>query len=265
MKKSITILTLAIVNLILLTGLSQAGIESNNITISGHVFYKNTTSPVPNAIVKLYFVNSDQISYKVLESVTVNDKGEFAFVSTQLNLNDKVRIGAYVNDIIQSDRISTGNGMQTDEFAELGAYANDLVMDRISYLSAIYNQTTAVDLNSNTVSKTNLYLDGKVIEGIIDDLGGGIGTYPREPIIKQNYPNPFNPTTNIQFGISEQSFVSLKVYDMSGKMVAELVGEVKNKGYYTVKFDGTKLASGFYIYRLTAGDFSLIKKMSLIK
>lgn len=262
MKKLFTILALTLVNLCLLNGLLQAG---NNIVITGKVYYKNTVTPVNNAVVKLYFVNPDLTTYKVLESVVVNNKGEYSFTSLQLNSEDKVRIGAYANDITVFDRVNTGNNvMITDEFAELGAYANDLTMDCGHPLGEIYAKTCSVDLNTVSTSKVNLYVD-KTEVASTDDLGGGIGTYPREPVLNQNYPNPFNPTTNIQFGIPQQSYVSLKVYDMSGKLVAELVNEVKDKGYYTVKFEGANLSSGFYIYKLSAGDFTSIKKMSLIK
>jgi hypothetical protein len=232
--------------------------------VTGKVFYKNTTTPVSNATVKLYFINPDQITYRLLESVIVNNNGEYLFTCSELKLEDKIRIGAYVNDITQ-DQLSIGNSpMLTDEYSELGAYANDLTMDAGHPISEIYNRTVPVDLTIVTNPKVYVYVDGKP-ENTIDYLGGGIGTYPKGPIVNQNYPNPFNPVTNIQFGISEQSQVSLKVYDMSGKMVAELVNEVKDKGYYTVKFDGSNLSSGFYIYKLTAGDYTSIKKMSLIK
>lgn len=83
--------------------------------------------------------------------------------------------------------------------------------------------------------------------------------------LSQNYPNPFNPTTNLEFGISEFGFVSLIVYDVSGKEVAKLVNEVKPAGYYTVKFNGSNLPSGIYICTLIAGDFYVTKKMTLIK
>ncbi|MBX7046790.1 MAG: T9SS type A sorting domain-containing protein [Ignavibacteria bacterium] len=264
MKKLFTFIALIVVNLALLSGLLKAGTESNNIHIAGCVYHANTTKPVSNAIVKLYLVNSNQLTYKVLESVKTTSKGEYEFVSSTLTPEDKIRIGAYVNDIVEADVMANGHSSQTDEVAELGAYANDITMDRANPLSQIYNSSTLVDLNSVSFSKVNLYIHTE--ENTFDTFGGGIGTYPKGgPILNQNYPNPFNPTTNIQYGIPQQSYVSLKVYDMSGKLVAELVNEVKEKGYYTVKFDGSKLSSGFYLYKLTAGDFTSIKKMSLIK
>jgi hypothetical protein len=81
----------------------------------------------------------------------------------------------------------------------------------------------------------------------------------------QNYPNPFNPVTNLEFGISELGFVSLKVYDMLGIETATLVNEKKEPGKYSVVFDGSNLSSGIYYYKLTAGSFSETKIMVLLK
>lgn len=88
---------------------------------------------------------------------------------------------------------------------------------------------------------------------------------PTEFSLSQNYPNPFNPTTNLEFGISELELVSLKVYDIQGKEIMTLVNEVKPAGRYQVKFDGSNLGSGIYFYKITAGNFSSVKKMFLIK
>ena len=82
----------------------------------------------------------------------------------------------------------------------------------------------------------------------------------------QNYPNPFNPSTKIKFELPQNTFVTLKVYNAVGQVVAELVNnEYKNAGRYSVNFDGTKLASGIYFYSLEAGAFKDVKKMVLIK
>ncbi|MCB0727556.1 MAG: T9SS type A sorting domain-containing protein, partial [Ignavibacteriae bacterium] len=83
--------------------------------------------------------------------------------------------------------------------------------------------------------------------------------------LSQNYPNPFNPTTNLEFGIPELGFVSLKVFDISGKEVMTLVNEQKDPGYYSVSFNGANLSSGIYFYTIQAGSFVSTKKMTLIK
>ncbi|MCB0726388.1 MAG: FG-GAP repeat protein [Ignavibacteriae bacterium] len=83
--------------------------------------------------------------------------------------------------------------------------------------------------------------------------------------LSQNYPNPFNPVTNLEFGISELGLVTIKVYNAVGREVVTLVNEVKEPGYYTIKFNAANLASGVYFYRMTAGDFSAVKKFILLK
>jgi hypothetical protein len=81
----------------------------------------------------------------------------------------------------------------------------------------------------------------------------------------QNYPNPFNPTSKIHYSISHGEFVSLKVYDISGKIVATSVNQKQNPGNYEVTFNGSHLTSGIYLYKLQAGSLSDVKKMILVK
>ncbi|MBE2190140.1 MAG: T9SS type A sorting domain-containing protein, partial [Candidatus Kapabacteria bacterium] len=88
-----------------------------------------------------------------------------------------------------------------------------------------------------------------------------VGT-PTKFSLSQNYPNPFNPTTNLEFGISELGFVSLKVFDVSGKEVATLVNETRPAGYYNVNFNATSLPSGVYYYRLESNGVSKVMKMA---
>jgi len=88
---------------------------------------------------------------------------------------------------------------------------------------------------------------------------------PQKYFLSQNYPNPFNPVTQINYEIPLSDFVSLKIYDISGKEVSVLVNEIQQAGYYSVKFDASALTSGIYFYKLTAGSFSQVKKSVLVK
>jgi photosystem II stability/assembly factor-like uncharacterized protein len=81
----------------------------------------------------------------------------------------------------------------------------------------------------------------------------------------QNYPNPFNPSTVISYQLPVSSFVTMKVYDLIGKEVATLVSGQQSAGPHEVLFDGARLASGVYFYRLQAGTFSDVKKFVLLK
>jgi hypothetical protein len=88
---------------------------------------------------------------------------------------------------------------------------------------------------------------------------------PNQNRLYDNFPNPFNPTTLIKYSIKDNGLVSLKVYNIMGEEVADLVNQVKNAGTYTVNFNGSDLASGVYIYELRANDYVSSKKMLLIK
>ncbi|MBS4036322.1 MAG: T9SS type A sorting domain-containing protein [Ignavibacterium sp.] len=84
-------------------------------------------------------------------------------------------------------------------------------------------------------------------------------------ILEQNYPNPFNPSTKISWQSAVGSHQTLKVFDVLGDEVATLVDEYREAGRYEVNFDASRLASGVYIYRLSAGSFIEMKKMLLLK
>ena len=83
--------------------------------------------------------------------------------------------------------------------------------------------------------------------------------------LHQNYPNPFNPSTNISFYVPSRSFVSLKVFDILGSEVATLVSEEMPPGEYSRQWNAAGLTSGVYFYRITAGLFSDVKKLVLMK
>jgi hypothetical protein len=83
--------------------------------------------------------------------------------------------------------------------------------------------------------------------------------------LNQNYPNPFNPATTIEFSIPQQSQVTMKVFDVLGHEVAELVNEKKDAGNYSVSWDAGQFPSGLYFYILRAGDRLETKRMILMK
>ena len=88
---------------------------------------------------------------------------------------------------------------------------------------------------------------------------------PVEFILHQNYPNPFNPSTKITFALPVEEFVTLKVFDMLGKEVASLINEKKPAGTYETNFNATGLASGVYIYKLSAGSYTSTMKMTILR
>jgi choice-of-anchor B domain-containing protein len=83
--------------------------------------------------------------------------------------------------------------------------------------------------------------------------------------LEQNYPNPFNPSTTIKFSLPKGQHVNLTVYDMLGRQSALLIDEYQTAGEHSVNFDAANLASGIYLYKLTADEFTETKKMTLLK
>ena len=88
---------------------------------------------------------------------------------------------------------------------------------------------------------------------------------PSSYSLSQNYPNPFNPMTKINFDLPKQGFVSLKIFDITGREVQTLVNEFQLAGKYTVDFNGSALSSGVYFYRLQSGELTMTKSMVLIR
>jgi flagellar hook assembly protein FlgD len=88
--------------------------------------------------------------------------------------------------------------------------------------------------------------------------------------LAQNYPNPFNPSTKISFALPQAAEVSLKIYDITGRLVQTLVDGVVEAGRHQTIWDGTnqhgvQVASGVYFYQLRAGEFKQVRKMSLVR
>ncbi|MEO8664676.1 MAG: Omp28-related outer membrane protein [Ignavibacteria bacterium] len=88
---------------------------------------------------------------------------------------------------------------------------------------------------------------------------------PQRYELSQNYPNPFNPVTNIKFSVPKDGNVSLKIYDLLGKLVDTYLDGFVSAGNYNAQIDGANLSSGIYFYTLSSKDFTETKKMNLIK
>lgn len=135
---------------------------------------------------------------------------------------------------------------------------------------AIFNQNFTIMPQD---AKFNVYLAKSGVTDA-DENNENKAALPEEFYLTQNYPNPFNPTTKIRFTIpadlNQSSSASevrtiLKVYDLLGNEVATLVDEQKPAGVYEVQFDANGLSSGVYFYKISAGKYSAIKKMILMK
>jgi hypothetical protein len=110
-----------------------------------------------------------------------------------------------------------------------------------------------------------VFVSGYLNESPLVTVGGEKLDLPQRLELQQNYPNPFNPKTVISSQLSVASNVRLVIYDMLGQEVAVLVNERREAGRYQDTFDGSGLASGMYIYRLSVGGFVEARTMLLLR
>ncbi len=144
------------------------------------------------------------------------------------------------------------------------------------YLNDVYSDSsTAVTFSGGSLSfGVTLPAYGSAVFILSDSLiklsvptlvMGNESKVPDRFVLNQNYPNPFNPTTVISYQLSAASHVTLNVYDVLGREVETLVNQKQNPGNYSVTFDGSRLSSGVYFYRVQAGAFTDVKKLMLVK
>jgi len=194
--------------------------------------------------------------------------GYYKHFPTTVNTYFVVLVGMFKsNQLIGEGMFSTKNGNPFyTNFSIQISYFDSQIPDTAGIYITVIDSTNSIlssggyaivdDINFDPVS-------GVVAEsGLINDFK-----------LDQNYPNPFNPTTKVSFVIGlpagsvagHSSFVTLKVYDVLGQEVSTLVNEKREAGNYEVILDGSKLPSGVYFYRLTAGEFINTKKLLLIR
>lgn len=141
----------------------------------------------------------------------------------------------------------------------------------VNSLNAFNNQLSAFINNHRVPQETGAILNywaDYIIAAIVAGNSPILEGQPVENmnfVLHQNYPNPFNPLTVISYSIPISSEVSLKVYDLSGRLVETLVETSQGPGKYEIVWDANKYSSGTYIYVLTAGTYSESKKMLLMK
>ncbi len=174
--------------------------------------------------------------------------------------------------------LNTGDvGVVTNNSFSLGCPSFSVV-DRKVYYHYINESTGkyqvwSVNLKSDGVTGSGD--DSMKVDGGVFPLAFAIGVRPTDVPhaenistafrLDQNFPNPFNPSTTIRYGLPHKSAVQLTVFNTLGQQVAQLVNGDMEAGYHEVRFDGSKLASGVYLYRVQAGNFVETRKLLLVR
>ncbi len=150
---------------------------------------------------------------------------------------------------------------QLNDPNSVGTWIGDGILDGTLRFDSFQLTYVPGAATSGTLYFDNLRLVKKTAVGIAET---------HEPIpnrfeLKPNYPNPFNPQTTIEFSITRKGEVTLEVFDLLGRKVATLMNRTLLPGSYRVQFDGSRLASGIYVYRLKAPEGILTRRMVLLK
>jgi photosystem II stability/assembly factor-like uncharacterized protein len=273
-------------------------------TNSGDNWTQLTTS-IQNALDGIYFVNENTGyvggSFIILKTTNagttwINMNGIFvSFESANSVYFSDENTGMYSTNAGRIIKTTDGGGTWTQVYSQPNSAVWDLSFpDSQTGYGCTSTGTVIKTINGgtnwiiqNTPLTENLYSihfpsmltgyvaswSGKILKttnGGVTFIGNMINQNPKDFALHQNYPNPFNPSTKISFSIPGRGYVSLKVYNSLGKEINNLVDEQLSRGYFEVEFDGRKLNSGVYFYKLryTSIDghhFTDTKKLLLFK
>jgi choloylglycine hydrolase len=149
------------------------------------------------------------------------------------------------------------SGDVTEQFSDYDWQANETMI-----------KTAWEELGSTNIYPPALQIISRypeTFECTVTDADETKNQIPRKFELNQNYPNPFNPSTGISYKIHELSYIELKVFNLIGREMATLVRKEQNAGNYEIRFDGSQLSSGVYLYQLKANNIIKTNKMLLMK
>jgi hypothetical protein len=150
------------------------------------------------------------------------------------------------------------------------------VLSRLQSRFANSAQSRLATAQLNATPSSSIVGNGGIGKGKAGiDAGSlqGAASKPSAFALRQNFPNPFNPTTTFSYDLKDNAFVTLKVYDLLGREAATIVNESGKSGSHSTSFDASRLASGVYVYKLSArptdggqaGSFSAVRRFVLLK
>jgi hypothetical protein len=258
----------------------------NSIRIGG----THTAGTVGNVVSAGIRSNSAGVTLNIKNNICINNRtgGTAGVVHTGFALTTAPTVKDIDFNTYFADGTNSFNAYWLGTgYTVLATYQAAATPDEVNTNFTNVTFVSLTDLHLAGASIGDTLLKGTPIAGITDDIDGN----PRNAIapykgadegdvvlniqhnsnianiysLSQNYPNPFNPSTTINFSLPKTGFVSLKIYDIAGKEVANLVNGELATGSYQYVFDGSKLSSGVYFYSISAGSFAETKRMILVK
>ncbi|HKI77836.1 MAG TPA: T9SS type A sorting domain-containing protein [Ignavibacteriaceae bacterium] len=237
------------------TGISFLGVST--LTAGSYNNVTSTKETFNNQVVILYSKSDNKWEGTIPESPfpveLVSFSGLLNGNEVELRWRTETEVNNYGFEIERStDRITWGNIGFVPGHGNSNTPNDYVFTDRDRFIPAgtIYYRLKQEDIDGQFEYSNAIELEYKVSS---------------KPSLSQNYPNPFNPTSTIEYSLPTAGFASLKVYDILGREVVTLVNENQSVGRHSVTFDASNLPSGTYFYRISAGNYSAVKRMSLVK
>jgi len=202
----------------------------------------------------------------------VKKSNEFAVVVMELENQGLIESGKYSEAIINSQKIKKDHNLN-ENIDKQTLFNTGFIY--LKYLNDVDKAKESFSELAQKYPEDPLTIDSKYLIGEYTTYNLPKNNFeqnaalnkiiPQEFSLTQNYPNPFNPSTTISYSIKDAGFVNIKVFDVIGQVVAELVNEEKQAGAYQIDFNANNLPSGIYIYRIQSGNYNAVKKMILLK
>ncbi len=228
--------------------------SSGNAMPESHVMKTGDVAmnPIGNLLLEPW--SGSLVTYK---NITIDQRNADTSATSTTNFGESYCIdadGGIHTRIIWSDGHTSFNAGATAVKVNLGGNNKP---DKFSSVTGVLGFT-------HSVAKLTPRKDDDIL-GYVNSVGNELKVMPVAYKLNQNYPNPFNPSTTITYDIPKQGFVKVTVYNLLGQQVMTLVNQDQSAGSHYVSFNASSLNSGVYFYSLTAGNFSQVKKMILVK
>jgi hypothetical protein len=160
-------------------------------------------------------------------------------------------------------QVATSQNFSTDIVVDIAVIADttEQITDTLMASTMYYYRLSSINLaGEGAFSSIVVFTTGTTVTGVHQ-----ASMAPTEFVLLQNYPNPFNPSTVISYKLPTNNFVRIKIYDLIGKEVETLVNQRQTAGNHSVTYNASKLPNGVYFCKFQAGNYSEIKKLTLIK
>jgi len=240
------------------TGLTSLNVASLAIDSTGYI-WAGTDGGVFRSFHSTT-LNRPPISFSIL-SPSVKDTIKLTLPAKPISFNWHQATDPDPDDILSYTLRLSGRDVDTTIGAIKDTAVSLNIMMRLKPGGVFHWFVLATDGLSETSSDTSAFSTSPFVVSVEEshtDISNRL-------IFFQNYPNPFNPSTTIEFALPKSTFVTLRVYDLLGRQVGELVNEKLGPGNYKTQWDARGLASGVYFYRFQSGEFTDTRKLILLR